>query len=472
MFELTHDPIQPPAILRDEAGGFVSFEGRVRNHADGRSVHGLEYEAYEELAVSEGARLLAEAVERYALTEARVVHRLGRLSVGDMAVWIGVAAAHRREAFAGCEWIIDQIKHRVPIWKRELFADGRRAWVGAESQTDDVLDLTERQARLAEIGPEGQTKLRRASVLVVGVGGLGSAALPYLVGAGIGRVGLVDPDAVEPSNLHRQVIYGVEEVGRLKVDRAAALARRLNPWVQVDAYPERLTEANADRLVCSYDWVLDGTDSLWTKAVLNAACRRAGRPLVTAAVHRFEGHLMTVRPDGPCLNCLFPEPPSDGCVGACAEVGVVGVVPGVLGLLQANEVIRGIVGYAPTLDDELLWVDLRSCETQRLRRSIRPGCAGCQGMLAQPELEVASLADARSRWGDGYELLDIREAGETPELQIPHRRVPLSRFALPPTARPVVLVCARGVRSAKLASELRRKGHAEVFSLRGGCAAL
>lgn len=459
MFQLSEVPFEPPTLECAGAGGFVTFEGKVRDHAEGRAVARLTYEAYPELAISEGNRLVNEAKAQFGLLEASVIHRVGTLEIGDVAVWIGVAAAHRREAFAACEWIIDQLKHRVPIWKHETFAEGGSLWVGSDSLPVEASLITQRQELLEEIGPEGQARLRDARVLLVGVGGLGSASLPYLVGAGVGTVGMADPDKVEISNLHRQVIYATNEAGRLKVDRAAASASRLNPSVRVETHALAVDESNVDRLVSSYDLVIDGTDSLEVKFLLNAACRRHGKPLITASIHRFEGHLMTVLPDGPCLRCLFPMQPHDGCVGTCAQTGVLGVVPGLFGILQALEAIKVIVGFSEPLSKEMMLFDLKTLQTMNVKRSRRDGCPGCAGVHQALNVHVSEPVGV---------LVDIRELDESPSLQIEHVRIPQSQFTWQGWTEPVTLVCASGQRSGNLAVLLREQGHGQVFSLRGG----
>ncbi|HMS53819.1 MAG TPA: ThiF family adenylyltransferase [Fimbriimonadaceae bacterium] len=459
MFQLSSTPIIPPLMECARAGGFVTFEGRVRDHAEGRAVERLTYEAYPEMAIAEGTRLLEEAKEKFGLLDSRVIHRVGTLEIGEVAVWIGVAAAHRREAFAACEWIIDQLKHRVPIWKHEIFSEGAGVWVGAESVPLEFGLLTQRQELLDEIGPEGQAKLRNARVLLVGVGGLGSASLPYLVGAGVGTLGLVDPDQVELTNLHRQVIYSANETGRLKVDRAAAAASRLNPSVRVETHALEVDGSNVDRLVSGYDVVIDGTDSLEVKFLLNAACRRHQKPLITASIHRFEGHLMTVLPDGPCLRCLFPTQPHDGCVGTCAQVGVLGVVPGLFGVLQALEAIKVITDFSDVLTEDMLLFDLKSLQSLKVKRSLRDGCEGCAGIHHPLNLQVSDPVGV---------VIDIRELDETPQLLISHIRLPLSRFAWQGWTEPVTFICASGQRSGNLAANLREQGHSQVYSLKGG----
>ncbi len=476
MFELTDQAIVSTPRVHEGAGGFVSFEGKVRNHANGQEVILLEYEAHPELAKQEAEKLIGEAKDRFGLLDVAIIHRVGVLEVGETAVLIQTAAAHRREAFAGCEWIIDQLKFRVPIWKRETYADGDSGWVGADAVTPNLgveEGYFQRQIRLQDIGVEGQERLKAARVLLVGVGGLGSGSLPYLVGAGIGTVGLVDFDEVDLSNLHRQVIYQAQDVGRSKVERAVAFATKLHPGVKAETHPFAITADNVDSLVGAYDWVIDGTDSLSVKFLLNAACRRHGKILVSASVHKFEGHLLTISSDGPCLQCLYPEIPADNCVDSCAETGVLGVTPGTLGILQANEVLKGILGYGELLTEDLLLVDLRSCETRRLRRSIVAGCPGCKGVYQETKLsyEFDSLADASRSLGS-FEVIDIRELGETPPLTIPHRRIPLSQLDLQTIFGNTVVICASGTRSGQVVSRMRANGPVTVFSLKGGVAGL
>lgn len=469
-FSLSDQPIQPVEMSQGGAGGFVLFEGKVRDHADGRGVLRLEYEAYPELAQSEGDKLVAEAINQFDLIDAIVIHRTGTLEIGETAVTIQTAAPHRREAFAACEWIIDQLKFRVPIWKRETYQDGDSGWVGADAASPATDNgYFDRQQRLSEVREVGQQKLLHARVLLVGVGGLGAGSLPYLVGAGIGTIGLVDDDVVDLSNLHRQVIYQAQDTGRSKIERAAVFSKRLRPGVNLETHPVRLDESNVDTLVAAYDWIVDGTDSLRVKALLNAACRRHGKPLVSASVHRLDGQLMTVMPDGPCLNCLFPDLPTDDCVGTCAETGVLGVVPGLLGVMQANEVLKGILGFGELLSHRLLLVDLRTGETTSLNRSSRPNCTGCKGQVGIQKLDFCfdSIAAANHSLKD-LQIIDIRDRDELPELPIPHLRIPVSEFNPETIQQTFLLVCASGKRSFQLAAELRHKGISRAYSLNGG----
>jgi molybdopterin/thiamine biosynthesis adenylyltransferase len=235
----------------------------------------------------------------------------------------------------------------------------------------------ERYARhivLREVGGPGQAKLKAARVLVVGAGGLGAPVLLYLAAAGVGTLGVVDDDIVSLSNLQRQVIFGTDDIGKAKVERAAAAVSRLNPHVTIEKNLARLTAANALDLIARYDIIADGSDNFATRYLVSDACYFAKKPLVTAAVGTFDGSLTTLRPhetraDGtrnPTYRCLFPEPPPDGTVPACAEAGILGALPGILGSMMALEVIREIVGFGEGLVGRLLMVDARSMRFETL----------------------------------------------------------------------------------------------------------
>ncbi len=468
MFRLTDRPIIVQPLSVASAGGFVLFDGRVRNRAGGREVIQLEYVAYPDLAFLEGQKLCQDAIDRFGLCAAEIVHRTGTLDIGETAVMVQVAAPHRREAFAGCEWIIDQLKVRVPIWKREVYSDGDSGWVGADAPPSQVgfdEEFFRRQLVMKAIGAQGQRMLAETSVLLIGVGGLGSGCLPALIGAGIGRVGLVDQDVVEVNNLHRQTIFHADDSGRSKVERAAAFAAKLRPTAVIDTYDLKLVAENVDRLVSNYDWVLDGTDSLEVKFLLNAACKRHSRYFVTASVHTFEGQLMTVAPDGPCLNCLFPEPPSSGCVGTCSDNGVLGVLPGVFGMLQANEVLKGVLGYGQPLVNETFLLDLQTNEAITLHRKRRRDCLGCQGIVVSSDLEL-TYDEACARWSE-FVLVDIRD-DRTVHLPVDHICRTEDEIVADAPNGVIVLSCVRGMRSQKVAMKMRSRGHMQVFSLKHG----
>lgn len=466
MFRLTSDPIEPESMNADAAGGFVTFDGRVRNHNEGKPVLRLEYEAYGDLAVSEGRRIVDEAVRLFGLLDAKVVHRVGLLEIGDCAVWIGVAAAHRAEAFKACAFIIDEIKRRVPIWKKEHYAEGPSEWIGVSPSATSA-EFYRRQMLMPEVGEEGQTKLGAARVLVVGAGGLGCAVIPYLAAAGIGRLGICDGDRVDPTNLHRQILFETADRGERKATLAAGFARRLNPHIEVVEHPAFLDNETAPDLLAQYDIVVDGTDRFAAKLLLNELCLKGGKTLVSASLHRFEGQILVVRPDsgGGCMRCLWPEEPYDGCVGTCAEDGVLGVVPGVLGCLQANEVLKCVLGL-DALDRDLALVDLRRVEITKISRARRKSCPVC-GEASKSERIDIPYEEAIAR---KLPFVDIRDPDEGPAPEILAAR-PVPKSRLSELDGPICLVCSHGYRSALAARELRAKGM-EAYSLAGGISSL
>jgi adenylyltransferase/sulfurtransferase len=498
-FSFTQAPLDPGALAASmalpRAGGLAAVEGRVRDYNEGRLVTGLEYEAFEPLALAEGSRIVAEAVRRHAALEGRCVHRLGALAIGDVAVWVGVAAAHRAEAFAACREIIDEIKHRLPIWKKEHYEGGTSGWVNCERCAGHIPEAGQaqrpaarfdysRQQALPEIGEAGQRRLEAATVAVIGAGGLGCAALWALAGAGVGTLIVVDDDVVEPVNLHRQPLYGIADSGRPKAAAAAARLAAYNPSVRVLPRTARFTAANADTVAAGCDVIVDCSDNFATKFLVNDAAMRTGRPAVLASVHQYEGQLQVIRADagGSCLRCQWPQATRDGLVGNCEQAGVIGPVPAVLGQLQAMETLKLLLGLPGQLRDELLLVDLIDCSQRHIRAPRDARCAaGCVRIVAaappgEPEeLEVRlPLAEAAAR---GFLIIDIREPQECAFAPLPltgQQAVPMAQFlggsvTLDAGAR-YLLVCAHGVRSRALAEWLRGQGRNNVWSLAGGLA--
>ena len=295
-FGFSESPLDLAALRASVAdvanGGYASFEGWVRNHNEGIAVTSLEYEAFQQLAVKEGERIVAEACERFGVTVARCVHRVGTLGLGDVAVWVGVSSHHRDEAFRACRYIIDEVKHRVPIWKKEHYVTGDSGWVNCERcaaaasvspvsgqpshdhaghahahhahhehahhehsatpsgrTTAGLVPDYSRQMTLREVGPAGQAKLAASHVAIVGAGGLGVPVLQFLAGAGVGHLTIIDGDRLEPSNLHRQTWYALADSGELKAELAAQRVRALNPAVQVTVHATRLDAQNGARLL-------------------------------------------------------------------------------------------------------------------------------------------------------------------------------------------------------------------------------
>jgi adenylyltransferase/sulfurtransferase len=386
------------ALANPKAGALVTFEGLIRNHNEGRQVAALEYEVFDVLATSEGELILGEAMARFGLHGARCIHRSGALAIGDMAVWVGVTASHRDAAFRASRYIIDEIKTRLPIWKHETYADGTAEWVNCQSCAAhaghaliDDTSFYDRQTRLPEIGRAGQAKLKAASVLIVGVGGLGATAAQALAGAGVGRLALCDFDRLSATNLHRQFLYAHDDVGKPKAELAAERLRQANPFIQIVPHPERFCAESADRLLAGCNVVLDCTDNLEAKFALSDACSRLGIPLVSAAVHKFEGELLVIAPygRGGCLRCLWPDLESATRIDTCSEAGVLGAIPALLGTMQALEAIKLIVGIPSRALDHLILFDGITLQTSEIARHSDRNCAVCGAAPATQEKKIA-----------------------------------------------------------------------------------
>jgi molybdopterin/thiamine biosynthesis adenylyltransferase/rhodanese-related sulfurtransferase len=339
-----------------------------------------------------------------------------------------------------------------------------------------------RQTLLKEIGAQGQAALARARVLIVGAGGLGSPVLQYLAGAGVGCLGLVDADTLDASNLHRQPIFALSDVGKFKVELALAAVKRINPTVQVEVHAERLDANNALALVRGYDLVVDCSDNFRTKYLINDAAVLAHRPAVFASVYQYEGQVQVYKPERghACLRCLWPDAVADGVVGNCAEAGVLGPVPGAVGTLQALMTLKILLGLSGQLAGELLLLDFTNFSSLKIKAPRRaecraPGCAHIREIAGEdPKIEIAlrSLADAAQR---GLDVIDIRTQEEFALRPTAARHIAMPVLLADPgllaPGREFLLVCASGKRSLAAARELRKLGLA-VRSLAGGLQAL
>lgn len=487
MFELTDQPPDDAALRtrlsRPDAGALVVFEGRVRDHHLGRPVTQLEYEAFDELALAEGAAIVAETEQLHPGVRVLCVHRTGTLRVGEVAVWIGVASAHRPAGFAACRHVIEELKRRLPIWKKEHHPDGAAEWVNCAVEArpaSAAADYHARQSALPEVGPPGQAKFAAARVLVVGVGGLGCPAALYLAGAGIGRLTLVDSGRVELSNLHRQILFTAAEVGAPKALAAAARLRAHNPAAEIVAHETEFTAHNARALVAGHDVVLDGTDNFATRFLVHDACLALGVPLVAAAVHRFEGTLDVFRRgEGGCLHCLWPGRGAAelDTAGNCAGAPVFGPAVGVLGVMQAAEALKLLLGREGDAPRQTRLVNLLDGSMLTVARPARADCPVC-GRLDQlgtaaptavaPETDLFITLGQLAALGAGARLAYLVEPGEAapandPALVVPGRDV--ARLRELATDGPLVLTCRHGLRSAALARLLRAEGLATVRAL-------
>jgi sulfur-carrier protein adenylyltransferase/sulfurtransferase len=352
-----------------------------------------------------------------------------------------------------------------------------------------------RHTRLPEVGEIGQRRLRAARVLVVGAGGLGSPALTYLAAAGVGTIGIVDDDHVEVSNLHRQPLHGEADLGRPKVESAADRLADLNPHVTVHLHRRRFTAASASELVGAYDVVLDGADNFATRYLVGDACALAGIPHVWASVHTFAGQLSVWWAGrGPCYRCVFPEAPPPGSVASCAETGVLGVVPGVMGTLQAAEALKLITGIGDVAVGRIVLHDALAGTWDVLSVAARPDCALCgreptitqvldqvpPAPPAGPAIASDALVGLLGR--PGTVVLDVREPGELSEGRIePSVHIPMGEVLAGAAddrlatwreqGDRVVVLCRTGVRSARVVAHLVAAGVARAQSLDGGLVA-
>ena len=336
-----------------------------------------------------------------------------------------------------------------------------------------------RQITLAEVGESGQRALADASVLVVGAGGLGSPVLHHLSASGVGHIGLVEFDQVDVSNLHRQTLYATTDIGRDKAEAAQERLRAINPNVRVEAFAERLDARNAPHLLSGFDVVVDGSDSFSTRYIVNDAAVALGIPNVYASVSQLSGQASVLgAAGGPCYRCLFPSPPPAGLIPSCAEGGVLGVVPALLGTIQATEALKLILGIGTPLVGRLLMVDALTMEVREVRFERDPDCPACgDDRRTMPvddarDISVRALAD-RLAEGEDVALLDVREAAEHVAFDIGGRLIPLGMldaraFELDDLRdREIVVYCATGGRSGQAARLLTQRGFRAV-SLRGG----
>ncbi len=355
-----------------------------------------------------------------------------------------------------------------------------------------------RHLLIPEVGLEGQKRLKSSSALVIGTGGLGSPVALYLAAAGVGRIGLVDYDVVDSSNLQRQVIHGMGMVGRLKVESARRRMLDLNPGIQVDAYNEPFSSANAMRIAGNYDVLIDGSDNFPTRYLSNDVCVLLGKPNVYGSIFRFDGQASVFyAKEGPCYRCLFPEPPPPGLVPSCAEGGVLGVLPGTIGTIQATEAIKVLLGIGSSLVGRLLLYNALEMSFEYVKLKKNPNCKICgpypevTGLIdydafcgvpgldheqgsAGLDWDITALELAEKiRRGDPFRLIDVREPHELAISSLSGAELfPLGQLAsrLPEldSAQEMVVICKSGMRSARALELLVSAGFRKVKNLKGG----
>ncbi len=367
--------------------------------------------------------------------------------------------------------------------------------------TKQEIERYARHLSLPEVGRAGQLKLKAASILLVGAGGLGSPLAMYLAAAGVGRLGIVDFDDVDFSNLQRQTIHGSDDVGRPKVVSAAETINSINPNVHVDQYNQPLTSANAMRIAEPYDLIIDGTDNFPTRYLVNDVCVMQSKPNCYGSIFRFEGQASVFGYQaGPCYRCLYPQPPAPGVVPSCAEGGVLGVLPGIIGTIQAIEAIKIILGQGETLSGRLLLFDALDMTFREMKVRRDPNCpvcgqdptitelidyqdfcglpaAGSEAAKVEPQSpwDISPLEAKQRLESSEVRLLDVREPHEYEICNLDGQLIPLGELAhrlgeLNPSDQ-MIVHCKKGGRSAKAVQLLRDNGFSKVFNLRGGITA-
>lgn len=370
--------------------------------------------------------------------------------------------------------------------------------------TNDQIQRYSRHLIMPEVGVEGQEKLLKSKILLIGAGGLGSPLGLYLSAAGVGTLGLVDFDVVDFSNLQRQVIHGTENVGQLKVESAKARINSINPEVNVITYKERLTSENIMGLIKDYDVVIDGTDNFPTRYLVNDACVLAKKPLLYGSIFRFDGQATVFKtPEGPCYRCLYPEPPPPGMVPSCAEGGVLGILPGIIGVIQATEAIKLIIGKGEPLIGRLMLFNAMEMKFREVKIMKDPDCPICgknptihelidynifcgigrgeekpaaAANGAMEEVTVKELKNILDSNGRKITLIDVREPEEYSIVHLPQAKLmPLSTFESHvnelDTADDIYIHCKMGGRSAKAVNILKKHGFKKVKNVKGGITA-
>ena len=359
---------------------------------------------------------------------------------------------------------------------------------------DEILRYS-RHLIMPEVGMEGQQKLKAAKVLCIGAGGLGSPLTLYLTAAGVGTLGIVDFDVVDYTNLQRQIIHSTDDVGRKKLDSAAEKLKAINPFINLKPFETRLTSANALDLFKEFDIIADGTDNFPTRYLVNDACVLTGKPNVYGSIFRFEGQASVfATEEGPCYRCLYPEPPPPGLVPSCAEGGVLGILPGLVGVIQATETIKLILGQGDPLVGRLLLVDALGMKFRELKLRKNPDCPACgknptvkelidynefcgiRGEEAPaandvPTISVEELKQKLDAKADIF-ILDVREPHEYQICHLNGYLIPVGdlpkRVHELDSSREIIAHCRSGVRSARAVNFLRRSGFRKVYNLSGG----
>ena len=458
MFSIGLEPIDrdklAELLAHSAAGAYVSFEGWVRDHNAGKAVASLEYQIYEELALKEGVKILLEAKEKFEIIDAHCFHRYGHLGLNDLAIWIGVTASHRQAAYLASKFIIDEIKHRLPVWKKEHYVNGEAKWVFCKDHHHHVSftesDYYQRQEPIID-----HHLLKSKHVLVVGAGGLGCPALVNLVSAGVGKITIIDHDHVSISNLHRQFLYNSDHVGKPKVAAAASFLKKLNPFVKINTHNIKIEDLDFQIILKtgSVDLILDCTDNMTTKFYLHDLSFSLKIPLITAAIYKMQGQVRSFlmkEPTG-CWRCDREDQPFDFYTRSCNEVGVVGVVTNYVGSIQASEALNFLLQGENNTSTHTMLLDLKSLSQMKIKNKLNSDCNFCT--QDNTHIPKHDLQLSKAELTKEMILLEVNEV-EMSEL--------VERLK---NKEQIVLTCQQGIKSKSLAIHFRAQGLDTVYYL-------
>jgi len=369
------------SVVEDNnAGGYVFFEGRVRIYNRKKKVYSLFYEADKGLAKIEFLNIVKELKKEFSILQVLCVHKTGVLLVGETALFIGILSKRRKDAFLAVQYLVSELKRRLPVFKKETYIDNSTHWVNNTCSCDFTVDDNlryQQQKKLSFIGENGQKKLLNAKVLVVGAGGLGVPVLTYLASAGIGHLGICEYDRLDVTNLNRQFLYRIEDIGKKKSYLIKQRILEINKNIQIKIFSNKLTINNIIKVVKGYDIIIDCVDNLNCKFLLNDAAYFFKIPLIRASVYHMEGQLEVYdsSKEGPCFRCFWNN--EDILAVSCNETGVLGTTPGLFGIFQAQETIKFLLGENVLKNGEILIANLFENDFFKINYSKNKRCSLC-----------------------------------------------------------------------------------------------
>lgn len=511
MIVIQSDPIDTgnfkKQMLHSRVGAIVEFEGRVRDINEGQEVDFLEYDAFVDMCLVEGKKILQEAKAKFDILDARVIHRYGKLDLQDVAVWIGTSSIHREAAYAANQYLIDEIKTRLPIWKKEHYVNGESHWVDCRQCYQKSRSKKEQkqhschqhktvpqyeqyfanQIKVPLIGNVGQLLLKNAKVLVIGCGGLGHPVVQGLATSGVGHVAICDPDKIELSNLHRQYLFDIDQIGKLKVEVVKQKIEKMNPFINLEAIDKKIELANGLDLLPKFDLVIDATDNFRAQFLLNDLCAFFKIPFLTASVFQEDGYIVgydfSSDEQKSCLRCNWKNVPFDGLFGSCQSSGILSLLPQVVGSLVSTFAIKFLLKKESIAFNKKVVVNLDPFEIFTIKNGQMENCGFCKvrknkeqfkeklietHIVNDFEIEVENL----SQLVHTYRFVDLTE-GLSLHLKsnfhqaswLEGRKIEIQNA---PEDRPILIICDSGLKSAQMAGELRQTGLKNIYSLRGG----